>query len=194
MNFKQITKTIQERKTTYAYDFSDRKIEKETIEAIVTNALWAPTHKLTQPWRFVVLEGKHREALGEFMANYYRKIYSEEEFSNERYKETKRYASKASMIGVIFKPSKRAQLPEWEEIAAISSAVQNMWLSCTSLNLGSYWDTSMATIKYGEKEISLEENEQFLGVFFIGHVKENLPKVNRKRKPLSKKLSWHFKE
>ena len=56
MNFEELTKVIHTRKSTYAYDYSDKKIDKKTIEDIVTNALWAPTHLATQPWRFVVLE------------------------------------------------------------------------------------------------------------------------------------------
>lgn len=189
MNIEATTKLIKERKTTYAFDFSEQKISKETIEAIVSNALWAPTHKLTQPWRFVVLEGKHHEDLGVFMADYYRKLYTEEEFSNERYEETKTYAKNATLLAIIFQPSKRAQLPEWEEIAAISCGVQNMWLSCTALGLGAYWDTASATMEYG-KRIPLEEGEKFLGIFFMGYIKENATIGNRKRKPLTKKLSW----
>ncbi|WP_075341789.1 nitroreductase family protein [Tenacibaculum agarivorans] len=189
MNFEEITKLIRERKTTYAYDFSDQKVDKETIEAVVSNALWAPTHKLTQPWRFVVLQGKHQQELGEFMAEYYRRLYSEEDFPNDRYEATKRYAENATLLALIFQPSKRAQLPEWEEVAAISCAVQNMWLSCTALDIGCYWDTAGATMEYG-KRIALDEGERFLGIFFMGHLKDEIESGNRRRKPLSKKLSW----
>jgi nitroreductase len=189
MKFEELTKLIKERRTTYAYDYSEQKVSKETIEAVVSNGLWAPTHKLTQPWRFVVLEGKHHQDLGQFMADYYGKLYSEEEFSYERYDTTKSYAENATLLALVFQPSKRAQLPEWEEIAAISCAIQNMWLSCTAMNLGCYWDTAEATMEYG-KRIQLEEGERFLGIFFMGHLKEDLELGNRRRKPLSKKLSW----
>ncbi|AUC14941.1 hypothetical protein BTO06_07235 [Tenacibaculum sp. SZ-18] len=189
MNFEELSQLIKERKTTYAYDFSEQKISKETIEAVVSNALWAPTHKLTQPWRFVVLEGQHKHELGQYMADYYRKRYTEEEFSNERYETTKSYAKNATLLALVFQPSKRAQLPEWEEIAAISCAIQNMWLSCTAIKLGCYWDTAEATMEYG-KCIRLEEGERFLGIFFMGHLKADIESGNRRRKPLSKKLSW----
>ena len=29
-------------------------------------------------------------------------------------------------------------IPEWEELAATSMSVQNMWLTCTSYDLGCY--------------------------------------------------------
>lgn len=68
-----------------------------------------------------------------------------------------------------------------------------MWLSCTALNIGSYWDTAEATMSYG-KQIQLKEGEKFLGIFYMGYLKEGIPNPNRRRKPLSKKLSWDFKE
>ncbi|WP_272150490.1 nitroreductase family protein [Tenacibaculum aiptasiae] len=194
MNFEELTKVIHTRKSTYAYDYANKKIEKETIEAIVTNALWAPTHLVTQPWRFVVLEGKHQLDLSEFMASYYRELYTEKQFSNERYEATKTYAKNATLIGIVFTPNKKAKLSEWEELAAVSCAVQNMWLSCTSLGLGSYWDSSPATLEYGKEYVNLEKDEQFLGIFFMGYKKEDAPEPRRKRKPLSKKLSWNKKQ
>ena len=32
-------------------------------------------------------------------------------------------------------------VPEWEEIAAVSMAVQNMYLTCTANNIGCYWSS-----------------------------------------------------
>lgn len=192
MNIETITKLIRERRSTYAYDFS-KKISPEAIVAIVENALWAPTHMHTQPWRFVVLEGKHQQELGMFMADYYREMYTEKQFSKERFEATKSYSENATLLAVIFQPNKKAKLPEWEEIAAISCAVQNMWLTCTAMNIGAYWDTSIAIMEYG-KRIPLNEDEKFLGIFFMGYPKEETTILKRKRKPLSKKLSFNHKE
>ena len=36
---------------------------------------------------------------------------------------------------------KQNRLPEWEEIAAVSMAVQNMWLTCYANNIGCYLST-----------------------------------------------------
>ena len=189
MFIESLSKIIKERRTHYASDFTDQSISRENIEIIVENALWAPTHKLTQPWRFAVLEGTHKEDIGLYMANYYRTLFSVEDFSEQRFEETKEYAKNASMLAILCKPSTR--LPDWEEIAAVSCAVQNIWLSCTAMNIGGYWDTGSATIKYVENSIELKEGERCLGIFFMGYLKDNLIEVNRKRKPLSKKLSWY---
>ncbi|HAO15128.1 MAG TPA: nitroreductase [Tenacibaculum sp.] len=191
MMIEELSKIIKQRRTHYTSDFSDVPLSKKNIETIIENALWAPTHKLTQPWRFIVLEGEHKQEMGIFMANYYRKVFSIEDFSEKRFEETKGYAKNASMISIICKPNPR--LPEWEEIAAVSCAVQNIWLSCTAMNIGGYWDTGTATIQYVENNLKLDDNEKCLGVFFLGNLKNNLSEANRKRKPVSKKLSWNKK-
>jgi len=41
---------------------------RELIEKILEAGTWAPTHHLTEPWRFFVLTGRARERLGEVMA------------------------------------------------------------------------------------------------------------------------------
>ena len=39
-------------------------ISRETIRELIEAAVWAPNHKLTQPWKFNVLTGAARERLG----------------------------------------------------------------------------------------------------------------------------------
>lgn len=48
-NLHPVSRWIRNRKSTYAYYFKDQQIPRNTIEEIVTNGLWAPTHKMTQP-------------------------------------------------------------------------------------------------------------------------------------------------
>ena len=43
-------------------------VDHELIEKLLHAAVQAPNHYRVRPWRFVVLTGKSREALGEVMA------------------------------------------------------------------------------------------------------------------------------
>ena len=58
-------------------------------------------------------------------------------------------------------------IPEWEEVAAVACAVQNMWLSCTALGIGSYWSSPKSIIEAREF-LGLNENENCLGLFLHG--------------------------
>ena len=66
-NLSEITELIRNRRTIYPEQFSSRKVHKEQIELILTNAQFAPTHGNTQPWRFHVYMEKGLETLSTFI-------------------------------------------------------------------------------------------------------------------------------
>ena len=78
-------------------------------------------------------------------------------------------------------------IPEWEEIASVSMAVQNMWLMSTELNIGSYWSSSKL-INYVHELIKLKKGEKCLGIYYMGYYDNKV----EKRIPGSyqDKVSW----
>lgn len=187
---KTLNSIIRSRRTIYANNYINKPISEELLVEIIANATWAPTHKRTEPWRFIVLEGKHQEKLGEYMLGYYKEHLSEENFPVSQYEHTLNYPINATLVAVILQRSKRVQIPEWEEIAAVSCAVQNMWLSCTANGIGGYWDTSEAAITYVSK-LDLLDNERCLGLFYMGYPNPAVDKPKSKRKPIHTKISIH---
>lgn len=184
-----VSEVIRNRKTVFADEFKAIPVPDDVIEAILTDAIWAPNHKLTQPWRFVQLDSQSvRAEFGEYMLDFYRKKYTEAQFPPSRYESTRNYTLHGgSIIFIMMHRSQEEILPEWEEIAAVSCAAQNIWLSCTARGLGAYWDTASATIGFGER-FGTSEKERCLGCFFIGYYDEKDISRNRKRKPLQTKL------
>ena len=81
----------------------------------------------------------------------------------------------------------KESLPEWEEIAATSMAVQNMWLCCTEMGIGCYW-SSPGLIKYMGEFIELADGEQCLGFLYMGRYEEEISVVERK--PIQDKVVW----
>jgi len=188
--YEILSSIIRSRRTIYANTYINKPIPEELLVEIITNGTWAPTHKRTEPWRFIVLEGKHQEKLGEFMLAYYKEHLSKENFPPSRYEHTLNYPTNATLVAIVFQRSKRVQIPEWEEIAAVSCAVQNIWLSCTANGIGGYWDTSEAVIRYANK-LELLENERCLGIFYMGYPDPLAEEPKSKRKPIHKKISKH---
>ena len=68
----EILKTIHERRTVNQNSFTDEDIKKEDILTILEAANAAPTHKRTQPWRFVVFRKEGLERLGAELSRIYR--------------------------------------------------------------------------------------------------------------------------
>jgi nitroreductase len=83
----------------------------------------------------------------------------------------------------------KINLPEWEEVAAVSCAVQNIALSCTAHDIGSYWSTSAGAVDY-VKQFDLAENEQSLGLIYVGYYPEDLEPSKKKRTPISNKVTY----
>lgn len=61
-----ITKTIRNRRSIFPPSYIEKDIPKEIINTILENANYAPTHKLTEPWRFIVFKGESLNKLGGF--------------------------------------------------------------------------------------------------------------------------------
>jgi nitroreductase len=185
-----LTNIIRERRSIFADDYLDKAIPREIIEEILTNATWAPNHKMTQPWRFVVLRGLQREKFGTFMAEYYKTRLPPEDFPPDRYERVLTYPLQAAcMIVIILTKSTKVIIPEWEELAAVSCAVQNIALSCTAYDIGGYWDSCDACIAYAHM-LGLGDMEKCLGFFYMGYYDPEKYRSAKRRTILTKKVEW----
>ena len=68
MNFsyEQVNKLIKSRRSTKPRYFNGEKIEDSIVWQILENASWAPTHGLTQPWRFKIFTDDGLKKLANF--------------------------------------------------------------------------------------------------------------------------------
>jgi len=66
-------------------------------------------------------------------------------------------------------------------------AVQNMWLSCTAINLGCYWSSPKAALEANEF-LGLGEGERCLGLFYMGW--HEMPEIPGKRGAVEEKVVW----
>lgn len=188
----KISKIIRNRRSVYADEFLKQNIPDELLNEILINATYAPTHKMTEPWRFIVFKNSYLEQLGSYLAAYYKDFYFQKfspEEAVEKYNLLKEYPlNSACVIGVVLVRNLKINLPEWEEIAAVSSAVQNMALTCTAHNIGSYWSTSAGAIDY-LNQFDLAENEKSLGLIYVGY-SADLEPSKKKRTPFLNKVTY----
>lgn len=177
---------IKGRRSVFPVQYNEKPIAKETIEKLLEAANWAPTHKKTEPWRFKVLLGNSKDALGTFLANKYQEV--EERPKKIKIKKLLENPSRAgAIIAICMQRDLKESLPEWEELAATAMAVQNMWLYCTEMKLGCYW-SSPGLIKYMDEFFDLNEGEKCLGFFYLGYYDEALPEGTRQ--PMDEKVEW----
>lgn len=182
----QINQTIRARKSVYPRQYIDKAIPKEIIEELLENANHAPTHKLTEPWRFKVFMGEAKARLGDFMANKYKE--SAAEFSETKSEKTKNnFTSAGAVIAIVLHRDPEERVPEWEEIASVACAMQNIWISCGQYDLGGYW-SSPALVKFLGEFIEMKKNETCLGFFYLGYCEGSDRIVTKK--PIEDKTTW----
>lgn len=190
MQPEQLNKLIRLRRAIFppAFD-AGRPIGREIINQILENANWAPTHRLTEPWRFLVFQGKALDRLGDYLGEQYKQHTPEGAFSEKKLEKTRENPRRsACVIAVCMQRDPENQLPEWEEIASVACAVQNMWLSCTAYGIGCYWSTPGSILKAGDW-LGLSEGQRCLGLFYMGYPREGIIQEG-KRRPIEEKTRW----
>ena len=163
-----LKKIIEDRKSHYPKDFIEGKLKEGLIDEILYSAQFAPNHKRTKPWRFQVFEDLDKDVLGEEMAEIYKKSTPTEQFLEKKYLDIQEKVKQSAAI-ITISVNFSGLLPEWEEIAATSMAVQNMYLTCTALKVGCYWSTPPVKDDLGEF-LNLEGNQKCIGLFYIGNI------------------------
>lgn len=188
VKFNLISEIIKQRRAVYPESYLEKDISDELIMKILENGNWAPTHKKTEPWRFKVFKNDSKVRLGEFLAENYKKLTPEENFSPLKYQKTIGKADKsACIIAICMQRDPEKSLPRWEEEAAVACAVQNIWLSCAALGIGAYWSTPGA-IHYFQELMPLNDGEVCIGFFYMGYMKEG--DYKSQRRPIEEKVKF----
>ena len=192
-NLSELRDIIRNRRSIKPEDFKPRKVMDDMVSEILNNALWAPTHGMTEPWHFVVFQNEAIEALGGFMADTYKKNTSEESFMQKKHDKFKDRPNLSSVvIAICMKRQESEKIPEMEEVAAVACAVQNMHLTATAYGLGGYWSSGPMIYSDEMKEyLNLEEKDKCLGLFYLGYTDKDWPVSHRQ--PLEYHSEWRTK-
>ncbi len=188
-SFENITQIIKERRSVFPPMFSEEKIEDEVVMALLENANWAPNHRKTEPWRFIIFSDSSLQSLSDYLGDYYEANTPEESFSEKKLAKTRKKPLMSShVIAICMKRDPMESVPEWEELSAVSCAVMNLWLSATARGLGGYW-SSPKSILQADEFLNLEEGEKCLGLFYLGIPRPEI-EIKGERKPIEDKVKW----
>lgn len=185
-----INHIITTRRTIKPKMMANRDIPLDILQQMLENANWAPTHGMTEPWRFSVFMGAAREKLASFLAETYKAITPVEIFKPNKYegmRENAMLAPAVIAIGMKRQPSKK--ISELDEIQAVACAVQNMHLTATAHGLGGFWSTNIAAVSSEMTAyIGLDKEDRALGLFYVGYPKVDWPTGSRQ--PMEDKVRW----
>lgn len=183
---ENIQEVIKNRRSIFPKSYIQKPIENEVLLSLLECANQAPTHRLTQPWRFKIFKGAGLERLADEMVREYKEITPTESFLQKKSDSIhEKVMQSGAVLAICMQVSGR--VPEWEEIAAVACSVQNIWLAASAIGIGAYWSTP-ALIHSLNSFLKLKEDEKCIGLFYMGYHQE-APQVGN-RTPIEEKITW----
>lgn len=190
-NLSEVNDLIRSRRSIRPEQFSTRKVQKDQIELILSNAQWAPNHGNTEPWRFhVFLSEDSRADLSQSLGKLYLETTAPESQSDTKLaKLIRRPLISTVVIAVCMSRQKEEKIPEVEEIQAVACAIQNMQLTANAYGIGSFWSSpKLIYSKNMNAYLGIEAKDKCLGLLYFGYAKDEWPKSHRK--PLEYNTVW----
>ncbi len=186
-----LNELIRDRRSIFPQDYTGDRIDDKIVATVIDNARWAPTHRLTEPWRFVVFTGEGIKALAKVQSDLYRRVAEERgTFKQATYENLlSKPLLSSHIIAVLMLRDEKNSVPEVEETGAVFCALQNMYLSASAYGLGCYLSTGGITYFEEAKEyFGLGPDDRLIGFFHLGIPKREYPPG--KRKPAEEISRW----
>lgn len=187
----EVNTLIHNRRSVFPKDYTGETVDQAIIQQMLENANWAPTHKFTEPWRFIVYSGEGRKKLGAIQAQVYeKKAKAEGTFDETKYNNLLNKPLESSHIILVYmKRDEKKSLPEVEELGSTFMAVQNMHLTAAANQVGAYLSTGGVTFyKEANEAFGLTPEDKIIGFFHVG-VPKHTNQVGRRR-PVDEKVQW----
>lgn len=188
-----LSEIIRHRRSIKPVDMdAARPVDRSLLTQLLENANWAPSHGLTEPWRFNIYQGAARQELSEIMQRIYRETTPEAEFRDDKLRKMSENPLRAPVVIVSWMERRGGnKIPELEEIEAAACAVQNLHLSASAAGLAGYWSTPplVYTPQFAEW-LSIRPEDRCLGLFYIGWPKPELKWPESVRHAVSEKVRW----
>ncbi|RLL42051.1 nitroreductase [Oceanobacillus piezotolerans] len=170
MEQSYLTKVIKERRAIKK-GYTDKEVKEETVRELLEPAIWAPTHGIRQPWRFIFV-GQDR------LPDFAKKVAST--YPEGRRENRENYLNEPNAILVVL--MEESEIPkQWEEnYGATAAMIQNFWLLAWEKDLGVVWKTNPHIYDQKVKEIiQAGENEKIVGFIHLGYFDEVPAKKDR---------------
>lgn len=190
----QLSALLRHRRSIKPVDLDrTREVDRSLLTQILEDATWAPTHGLTEPWKFHVFTADARQQLATQMQQAYRESTPPAEFREDKLQKMGENPLLAPVvIACVMERNGGAKIPEIEEIEAVACALQNLQLSATAAGLGGYWSSPPVLDAPGFRTwLGIRPEDRCIGLIYLGWPKPDHQWPRSVRKPVDTKMVWH---
>lgn len=184
----RLLNAIATRRSFGLKEVAPEPIDLALVAQLLEAANWAPSHGKTEPWRFVVYSGDARRIVGDAFGAAFRLLNPAQPAGGAgECAQRDRVWQAPVWIALGMRPDPK--MPEWEELIAFGSAVQNMHLMAGALGLASKWTSGdCARHPYVAEAVGFAPETQLLGFFYVGL--PTIPWPTSQRRSLDTKVRW----
>jgi nitroreductase len=191
--YEAVADSIRQRRTIK--QFLPQPVPRGLLQELIDLAVWAPNHRLTEPWRFYVLDGAAREKLGAIAAQITReKIVGSGGEPETAQRKGQEAAVTWNVVPVLlYVTSVRDANPEVDEenYGAVCCAIQNFSLGAHAAGLATSWSSgAVAAAPALHALVGAGDNERMVGLIRVGYPDPAFPAPKARRKTGSSLTTW----
>ncbi len=170
-----------------AWRFHDEAVPKEALERMLEAAVWAPNHRLTEPWRFFVVDVS--SPLRQILGNQAYEVSMDRRGDNDRAEATRKSILDAPVLIYVYcVPGANEEVTQ-ENYAAVCCAAHNISLAGVAEGLAVTWETGGATRHPKLQEtLGAEEDWTLTTMLSVGVPAESPASL---RTPVTNFVHWH---
>ena len=163
--------------------FKSDKVSNEILEELLEVTSWAPNHKMTEPWRFIIYKDEGSKVLANIMA----KIVANSPKKKSPEEVRARFESIPAHVIIVMNEDSNNFVME-EDYAATCALIQNFQLAAWERGLGVLWkaDPFIALSQFRDG-IGVKPGEKVVALLHVGYP-EMTPK-SIARTPISEKIT-----
>ena len=169
-----------------AWSFKDEPVPKDALARMLDTAIWAPNHRLTEPWRFFILE--KGSAAAATVAGLAHDFALQRSGNAQRAEATRQSLLNTPVIMYMYSTPGRDEEGTQENYAAVCCAAHNIALAGVAEGLAVTWETGGPT-RHPDlgKTLGAEEDWTLATMLSIGYPDEA---PGSQRTPVGNFVRW----
>ncbi len=169
-----------------AWNFRDEKVPREALDRMLATAVWAPNHRLTEPWRFFIIE--KGSAASEKVAGLAYDFALQRSGNERRAEGTRDSLLNTPVLIYAYSIPGRDDEGTKENYASVCCAAHNMALAGVAEGLSVTWETGGPT-RHPDlgKTLGAEDDSILATMLSIGYPAEE---PHSERTPVTNFVRW----
>ena len=191
--FAAVAAAITDRRTVK--QFLLQPVAQDQLAQLIELGVWAPNHRLNEPWRFYVLSGDARTGVGDIAGTILASKISAAggEPDVVARKASEAAATWASVPTLVFITMVGDPNPEidLENYGAVCCAIQNFTLAAHAAGIGTSWSSgAVAAAPELLTLVGAGEQERMVGLLRVGYLDPTLSAPKSRRNPGATFTRW----